>query len=93
MDVAGDGTPAETASWSRSKPTCDCHAQGLAKCNHLREYSQPDCNSGWDSSREKYYNGYHLYMLTAANSKHDLPLYPRFSLHHAMTPLALSSVR
>jgi hypothetical protein len=77
FDVAGDGTPVETAAWSRSKPTCECHARGLAKCNHPRAYSQPDCNSGWDSSREKYYNGYHLYMLTAANSKHDLPLYPR----------------
>ncbi len=77
FDVTGDGTPVETAAWPHSKPTCDCHARGLTKCNHPRAYSQPDRNSGWDSSREKYYNGYHLYMLTAANSKHDLPLYPR----------------
>lgn len=94
MDVAGDGTPVETAAWSRSKPTCDCHARGLAKCNHPREYSQPDCNSGWDSSREKYYNGYHLYMLTAANSKYDLPLYPRLqpASRHDAVSFIVSSV-
>jgi len=94
MDVAGDGTPVETAAWSRSKPTCDCHARGLAKCNHPREYSQPDCNSGWDSSREKYYNGYHLYMLTAANSKYDLPLYPRLqpASRHDSVSFVVSSV-
>lgn len=94
MVIAGDGTPVQTASWSRSKPTCDCHARGLAKCNHPRDYSQPDCNSGWDSSREKYYNGYHLYMLTAANSKHDLPLYPRLqpASRHDATSFVVSSV-
>lgn len=94
MVVAGDGTPVETAAWARSKPTCDCHAHGLAKCNHPREYSQPDCNSGWDSSREKYYNGYHLYMLTAANSKYDLPLYPRLqpASRHDSVSFVVSSV-
>ena len=77
LSIAGDGTPVVTATYTRSKPTCDCHAQDLAKCNHPRIYSQPDCNSGWDSSREKYFNGYHLYMISAADSRYDLPLYPR----------------
>lgn len=86
--VAGDGTPVVTAARPRSKPTCLCHSQGIFKCTHPRLYSQPDCNSGWDSSREAYFNGYHLFMLTAASSKHDLPLYPRFqpaSRHDAMS--------
>jgi hypothetical protein len=77
LTAAGDGTPLVTSSYPRSKPTCECHAQGLANCSHRREYSQPDCDSGWDSAREKYFHGYHLYMLSAANSQHDLPLYPR----------------
>lgn len=75
--VAGDGTPIVTAAYPRSKSTCDCRAQGLANCNHPRIYSQPDCNSGWDSAREKFFNGYHLYMVSAADSRYDLPLYPR----------------
>lgn len=86
--IAGDGTPVVTAVYPRSKPSCDCHAQGLAKCDHPRIYSQPDCDSGWDSARERYFNGYHLYMLTAANSPHDLPLYPRLqpaSRHDAVS--------
>lgn len=62
LTVAGDGTPVVTAAYPRSKSTCTCRAQGLANCNHPRIYSQPDCNSGWDSSRERYFNGYHLYM-------------------------------
>jgi len=76
LSIAGDGTPFETQRYPRSKPTCDCFSKGITKCNHPRIYSQPDCNSGWDSSREKYYNGYHLYMLSACDSYYDLPLYP-----------------
>jgi len=81
ISVAGDGTPLVTASFPRKKPSCDCYAQGVTRCNCPRLYSQPDCNSGWDSSREKYYNGYSLYMISACDSFYDLPLYPR--LHPA----------
>lgn len=77
LGVAGDGTPLETARFPRSKSTCDCSAQGVKDCNHPRWYSQPDCNSGWDSSREKYFFGYHLYMISASDSHYDLPIYPR----------------
>ena len=77
LSLAGDGTPLATASFPRSKPSCDCYAQGIAKCDHPRLFSQPDCDSGWDSSREKYYNGYSLYMISACDSEYDLPLYPR----------------
>lgn len=77
LSVAGDGTPLVTASYPRSKPSCKCNAQGVTKCNHSRLFSQPDCDSGWDSSREKYYNGYSLYMISACDSEYDLPLYPR----------------
>ena len=94
LSVAGDGTPIATASYPRSKSTCNCHAQGLAKCNHPRIYSQPDCDSGWDSARERYFYGYHLYMLTAANSPYDLPLYPRLhpASRHDAVSFVLSSV-
>jgi hypothetical protein len=79
LNVAGDGTPIVTASHTRSKSTCNCHAQGIAKCEHPRIYSQPDCDIGWDSHREKYYNGYSLYMINACDSPYDLPLYPRLN--------------
>ena len=94
LGVAGDGTPLETAKFPRSKPTCKCSAQGIAKCNHPRLYSQPDCNSGWDSSRERYFNGYHLYMISASDSPYDLPLYPRLqpASRHDSVSLVASSI-
>lgn len=79
LHVAGDGTPLVTASHIRSKPACDCRAQGIANCDHHRIYSQPDIDSGWDSHREKYFNGYHLYVMNACDSPYDLPLYPRLN--------------
>ncbi|MDQ0221066.1 transposase [Peribacillus cavernae] len=94
LNVAGDGTPIETSARPRSKSTCDCRAQGLADCHHPRLYSQPDCDSGWDSSREKYFNGYHLYMMNASDSPNDLPLYPRLhpASSHDSVSFVLSSV-
>ena len=92
--VAGDGTPIVTTAYLRSKPTCNCRAEGLSECNHPRVYSQPDCESGWDSAREKYFNGYHLYMISAANSKYDLPLYPKLqpASRHDAVILVVSTV-
>lgn len=94
LTTAGDGTPIMTSAYPRSQSTCDCRAQGLAECNHLRIYSQPDCDAGWDSAREKYFNGYHLYMVSAADSKHDLPLYPRLhpASRHDAVSLVMSTV-
>lgn len=94
LSAAGDGTPIVTAAHPRSKSTCDCRARGIAECNHPRTYSQPDCNSGWDSAREKYFNGYHMYMISAADSKYDLPLFPRLqpASRHDAVSLVLSTV-
>jgi len=94
LSAAGDGTPIVTAVYPRSKSTCNCRAQGLADCDHPRIFSQPDCNSGWDSAREKYFNGYHLYMISAADSQYDLPLYPRLqpASRHDAVSLVVSAV-
>lgn len=94
LSAAGDGTPLATAAYPRSKSTCDCRALGIADCNHDRIYSQPDCDSGWDSAKERYFNGYHLYMISAADSKHDLPLYPRLqpASRHDAVSLVMSAV-
>lgn len=94
LSAAGDGTPIVTAAYPRSKPTCDCRARGIADCNHPRLYAQPDCNSGWDSARERFFNGYHLYMISAADSTYDLPLYPRLqpASRHDAVSLVVSAV-
>lgn len=73
ISLAGDGTPVRTQARLRYKKICSC---GKEHCNCKRMFSQPDCNTGWDSSRDCYFNGYHLYMYVAADSENDLPVFP-----------------
>ncbi|WP_067625939.1 transposase, partial [Alicyclobacillus acidiphilus] len=75
--IAGDGTPVQTSAQPRSKRMCACREQGIEHCSCHRQFSQPDCDIGWDSHRSRYFFGYHLYMLVAADSPYDLPIYPR----------------
>lgn len=64
--LSGDGTPVETAARERSRP--------LPSEN--RYYSQPDTDIGYDSSRDRNYCGYDLYLMTSADSDNDLPVFP-----------------
>ncbi len=79
LTIAGDGTPLVTAARFRFHHSCDCWKRGVFDCNCKRFYPQPDCDIGWDSSRELWYFGYDLYLLTDADS--DLSLFP--ALHRA----------
>jgi len=78
LNIAGDGTPVVTAARFRSHHICDCWKSGNFNCDCNRYFPQPDCSIGWDSSRDCWYFGYDLYILTDADS--DLPLFP---LYHA----------
>ena len=64
LSVAGDGTLDRTSSLLRKKRICDCKEKGITNRKCKRRFSQPECNSGWDSSRECYFNGYHLFQLS-----------------------------
>ena len=72
LSLAGDGTPVVTSARERKHPACDCSEKGITDCSCGRFFSQPDCDIGWDSSRDRFYFGYDLYMLVAANSESDL---------------------
>ena len=76
LSVAGDGTPVVTSHRMRSHHVCDCIDKGIFDCKCDRYFSQPDCDIGWDSSRECWYYGYDLYMLVASDSESDLPVFP-----------------
>lgn len=76
LSISGDGTPVVTSARERKKRICSCKENGITNCDCFRHYSQPDCDIGWDSSRDCFYHGYDLYMLTAANSENDLPVFP-----------------
>ncbi len=64
LHIAGDGTPVVTAARFRSHHTCDCWKKGIFDCDCNRYFPQPDCSVGWDSSRDCWYFGYDLYLLT-----------------------------
>ena len=79
LSVSGDGTPVVTSARERKHRICDCASKGVFDCNCDRHFSQPDCDVGWDSSRNCFYHGYDLYMLVASDSESDLPVFPMLS--------------
>ena len=79
LSLAGDGTPVYTAAQERKTRVCNCLDNRIRDCKCNRIYHQPDCDIGWDSHRNHYYFGYDLYMLTASDSKNDLPVFPFLS--------------
>lgn len=76
LALAGDGTPVVTSARERKHRVCDCVSKGIIDCGCDRYFSQPDCDMGWDSSRDCFYHGYDLYMLVASDSESDLPVFP-----------------
>ncbi|WP_238475889.1 hypothetical protein [Clostridium manihotivorum] len=78
LALAGDGTPVATSARERKHRVCDCISKGITDCTCDRFFSQPDCDIGWDSSRDCFYHGYDLYMFVASDSDSDLPVFPLF---------------
>lgn len=76
LSIAGDGTPVITSARERKHRVCDCLEKGITDSDCNRFFSQPDCDIGWDSSRNCFYHGYDLYMLVASDSGSDLPIFP-----------------
>lgn len=62
LSLAEDGTPVITSHRERNHRICDCKEKGIHDCNCERYFSQPDCDIGWDSSRDCFYHGYDLYI-------------------------------
>ena len=77
LSILADGTPVETGGRPYGKFLCDCRKKGNWKCDCNRQFSDPDADWGWDSSREKYYYGRNLFMVAASDSPYNLPIYPR----------------
>ncbi|WP_242861354.1 hypothetical protein [Cellulosilyticum ruminicola] len=79
LALAGDGTPVVTSHRECKHRVCDCKSKGVSDCICDRYFSQPDCDIGWDSSRDYFYHGYDLYMLVASDSESNLPVFPLLS--------------
>lgn len=77
LSILGDGSPVITGGRPYGKFLCECRKQGIWNCQCQRQFSDPDADYGWDSSREKYYYGRSLFMVAASDSPYNLPIYPR----------------
>lgn len=71
MTIAGDGSPYESGGSPYGKKICKCEGN----CDCGRRFSDPEADWGWDSSHNVWFYGYTGYDITAAGSKHDLPIY------------------
>ena len=74
--LSGDGTPVVTAARERGHKICDCISKGVFRRSCPRFFSQPDCDIAWDFSRNLYYSGCDLYLMTDTDG--GLPLFPLF---------------
>ncbi|MBR3569239.1 MAG: transposase, partial [Oscillibacter sp.] len=76
LTLSGDGTPVVTAARERGHKICGCASKGVFRCSCPRFFSQPDRGIGWNSSRNLYYPGYDLCLIS--DTRRDLPLFPLF---------------
>jgi len=72
LSASGDGSSLKSGGSRHGRRTCDCPKH--KRCDCPRRYSDPDANIGWDSHREHFFFGHHLYEVVACSKKHDLPL-------------------
>ena len=63
LSIAGDGTPVVTSARERKHCVCDCKEKAITDCDCERYFSQPNCDIGWDSSRDCFYNDYDMFFM------------------------------
>jgi hypothetical protein len=93
--VCGDGSALPTGANRHGRRTCDCPKQ--AACDCPRRYSDPDANIGYDSHRDLFFFGHHLYEFVVSVKGHDLPrvlrLDPASTSDFIAAPKALEQLR
>jgi hypothetical protein len=93
--VCGDGSALPTGANRHGNRTCDCPKK--AHCDCPRIYSDPDANIGYDSHRDLYFFGHHLYEFVVSVKGHDLPvalrLDPASTSDFVAGPTALEHLR
>lgn len=75
LNLCGDGSALPSGANPSGKPSCQCHKNGIYKCEHDRFYSDATANWGYDSYRECYYFGHTYYQHIINHNGHDLPLH------------------
>jgi hypothetical protein len=80
LNLCGDGSALPSGANPNGKPSCECHKNGIYKCQHDRFYSDANANWGYDSYRECYYFGHSYYQHIVNYNGHDLPMHVSIAL-------------
>lgn len=75
LEVFGDGSALPSNANPNGRPACNCHEEGIGKCDHHRYYSDATANWGYDSYRNSFYFGHYYYQHVVNHNGHDLPLH------------------
>lgn len=73
--LCGDGATLPTGASPHGRPTCDCRAQGIFRCDHERFYSDATATWGYDAYRDTYFFGHRYFPHCVVTPEHTLPVH------------------
>lgn len=73
--LCGDGACLPTGASPHGRPTCDCRAQGIFRCDHDRFYRDPTATWGYDAYRDTYFFGHRSFQHCVVTPEHTLPVH------------------
>jgi hypothetical protein len=71
----GDGACRPPGASPQGRPTCDCRAQGIFRCDHDRCSRDPTATWGYDASRDTYCFGHRSLQHGVVTPAHTLPVH------------------
>jgi len=81
--LCGDSATLPTGASPHGRPTCDCRAQGLFRCDHARFYRDATATWGYDAYRDTYFFGHRYFQHCVVTEEHTLPLQVLLEPAHA----------
>jgi hypothetical protein len=73
--LCGDGAALPTGASPHGRPTCDCRAHGLWRCDHDRFYRDPTATWGYDAYRDTSFFGHRSFQHCGVTPEHTLPVH------------------
>jgi hypothetical protein len=73
--LCGDGAALPTGASPHGRPTCDCRAHGLFRCDHDRFSRDPTATWGYDASRDTSFFGHRYFQHCVVTPEHTLPVH------------------
>ena len=71
----GAGAALPTGASPHGRPTCDCRAHGIRRCDHARWYRDATATWGYDAYRDTYFFGHRYFHHGVVTPEHTLPVH------------------